>query len=665
MKWLKLAWVLVLVALVACDPGGEGDGPDRGDGGPQPDGGPVAGECSSDADGDGIDDSFEGTEDADGDGVPNFQDDDSDGDDILDEVERGNAGCLTPADSDGDGTYDFLDLDSDGNGIPDADEWTADRDGDGVPDFQDDDNDGDRIPDSIELGDDPANPIDFDGDGLPDYLDPDSDDDTIADAEESTVDTDGDGTPDRHDLDSDEDSISDADEAGDTDLDTFAVDTDADGIADFRDPDSDADGIGDRAEAMNGTDPTNPDSDGDGASDLVETSAGTDPTDGGDNPQANGDFVFVMPFEDTPMPERDTLDFATNIRNADVYFLMDTTGSMGSSITSLQAAIRDDLIPGIQAEISNTHFGIGEFRDYATGTYGSSGDEPYTNFQDITGDIAAAQAATSSYTPRGGFDGPEAHGQAFYAVATGEGLPFPGSSVGPRTDCPAGTHGWPCFRDDAVSIVVMITDIFWHNGPGDAYPYTDITGEPEYADVVAAAIDNNVKMIGIGQGTGGIAHMEQFGRDIGSVDMAGDPFVQTYSGSITSAVVNQVRALASQTPLDISTVFTDDGSDGVDTEEAFLERLEANEAGDSARGCAARMGEDTDGDGFPDIFRDVLPGNRVCFDVIVKENTTVEPTTEPQLFRATVEVIGDGFTPLDERDVFFLVPPEVEITVPI
>ena len=53
----------------------------------------------------------------------------------------------------------------------------------------------------------------------------------------------------------------------------------------------------------------------------------------------------------------------------------------------------------------------------------------------------------------------------------------------------------------------------------------------------------------------------------------------------------------------------------------------------------------------------MLPGNRVCFDVVVKTNVTVEPTEAPQLFRATVEVLGDGFTSLDERDVFFLVPP--------
>ncbi len=29
----------------------------------------------------------------------------------------------------------------------------------------------------------------------------------------------------------------------------------------------------------------------------------------------------------------------------------------------------------------------------------------------------------------------------------------------------------------------------------------------------------------------------------------------------------------------------------------------------------------------------------------------------PQLFRAKVKVYGDGVTQLDERDVFFLVPP--------
>ena len=36
---------------------------------------------------------------------------------------------------------------------------------------------------------------------------------------------------------------------------------------------------------------------------------------------------------------------------------------------------------------------------------------------------------------------------------------------------------------------------------------------------------------------------------------------------------------------------------------------------------------------------------------------TVPATDAPQLFRAKVKVYGDGITQLDERDVFFLVPP--------
>jgi hypothetical protein len=38
-------------------------------------------------------------------------------------------------------------------------------------------------------------------------------------------------------------------------------------------------------------------------------------------------------------------------------------------------------------------------------------------------------------------------------------------------------------------------------------------------------------------------------------------------------------------------------------------------------------------------------------------NTTVMPTASPQLFRAQVDVIGDGVTVLDTRDVYFVVPP--------
>lgn len=612
-----------------------------------------------DMDGDGITDAFEGAADTDGDGTPDAEDDDSDGDGITDADEFGGMTCMDPVDSDGDGTPDFRDTDSDDNGIADAIEGSADGDEDGTPDFRDEDNDGDGLSDVVELAGSPDSPPDFDMDGTADFLDTDSDNDTIADLHEADDDSDMDGTPDRFQLDSDGDGISDAVEAGDGDESTVPVDTDFDLIPDFQDLDSDGDGLSDEEEVLGGTDPTLTDSDMDGASDLVEVAAGTNPNDGADNPRANGDFVFVMNFGQDPEPGRDILDFATDIQVSDVYFLMDTTGSMSGSITALRAALSDSLIPGIRAEIPDTWFGVGEFRDYPITPYGGSSDQPYGHIQDMTNDDAAAQAATGVYTARGGYDGPEAHGQALWAMTTGNGLPS--SSVRPRAGCPADTFGYPCFRNTAVPIVVMITDVTWHNGPGNVNPYTSIAGEPQYADVVSVVNDNNIRFIGIGQGSGGVAHMRQFGTDVGSVDDLGAPFVSTYTGSpaaLTATIIDQIRTLIA-TPIDVSTRFIDDPSDAVDTEMAFLERVEANEAGDPARMCAPRMGEDTDGDGFPDVFRAVPPGERVCFDLVVGTNNTVEPTAEPQLFRATVEVLGDGFTPLDSRDVFFLVPPTI------
>ena len=92
---------------------------------------------------------------------------------------------------------------------------------------------------------------------------------------------------------------------------------------------------------------------------------------------------------------------------------------------------------------------------------------------------------------------------------------------------------------------------------------------------------------------------------------------------------------------------------------AFVDKIEANpSAGDP---CATGLPTEDriGGDGVNDTFPGVPTGTQVCFDVIPKSNTTVEPTDTAQMFRATIVVRGDDVTELDERDIFFLVPPEV------
>ncbi|MAC26968.1 MAG: hypothetical protein CMN31_28360 [Sandaracinus sp.] len=654
--------MLVLALALACSPGGD-DAPDR-DGGPAIDGGDPG--PSRDADGDGIGDDWEGRglgTDTDGDGTPDYLDDDSDGDGIPDSDERGSGGGDTPPqDSDGDGTPNFQDLDADGNGLPDADEGTADADGDGTPDYRDLDNDGDAVLDADEIGD-PSAPADFDGDGLPDFLDTDSDDDTIGDRHEGVptgADTDEDSILDRQDLDSDGDGWSDADEAGDADIGTPPVDTDGDDIPDFRDLDSDADGLSDAAERDLGTARDDPDTDGDGVTDLVETAAcpdgdpscADDATNPDSSPRTRGDFVFFEPYEELPMPERDTLDFATNLQIADVYFLIDTTGSMGGAISNVQSSLSSagGIIEQVQSVIPNVQFGVGEYRDY--------GDPAiYNHQQDISSDVAAAQAAVNRLRASGGGDYAEGGVPAAWSVATGNGVSGSGGYPA-RMGCPAGTFGYPCWREGAVPILVMVADAPFQNGPSGADTYA---GYLTYAEALPDIQAARIRIVGATVGTGAQADLRQMATDTGAVDGSGAPLISTASsGTVSSGIVDQIRTLANQTPIDISVVYEDDPSDAVDSFEAFVDHIEANEAGDPARDCEPRTSTDTDGDGYGDTFEGVTPGNRVCFDIVVKQNDTVMPTAEPQIFRATLRVLGDGFTELDSRDIYFLVPPVIE-----
>jgi len=663
-----LTWVVVgaLAGVVGCAPDkGHTTSRDSGPGGGT-DGGMTD---VRDEDGDGISDAWEGradNTDTDGDGTPDYLDLDSDGDGVPDSAEANvHSPGGEPADSDGDGIYDFRDDDSDGNGILDSVEGGGDLDGDGIVDSSDIDNDGDGLRDSDEIGGDPAAPLDFDGDGVPDFMDLDSDNDLISDLHEMSVDTDMDAVPDRHDLDSDGDGWTDAEEAGDADITTPPVDTDADFIPDFRDPDSDGDGLSDADERTYGTSRTNPDTDGDGVSDLIEISAcpagdttcAMDATDPTSSPRTRGDFVFLEPYMAPPDPLRDTLDFATDIRYADVYFLIDTTGSMGGAITNVRSSLSTPgtgIIDQVRASITDTYFGVGDFRDFGDAWL-------YRNLTDLTPDSAMAQAGVNMLAAGGGGDGPEGDVPSLYAVASG-GMVASSPPIAARTGCPAGTFGWPCFRSGAVPIVVLITDYTFHNGPGGSNPYAGYT---DYPTMLAAVTAARIRVIGVAVGSLPLADLQAIARDSGAVDATGAPLVSTAtSGTVSAGVVDQIRTLASQTQFDITVTYEDDPTDGVDSFAAFVDHIEANTAGDPARGCDPRTATDTDGDGFVDTFPDVTAGERVCFDIVVKQNDTVMPLPTPQIFKATLHVLGDGFTELDTRDVFFLVPPHVEVMGP-
>jgi hypothetical protein len=620
----------------------------------------------TDADGDLISDADEGramSTDTDTDGTPDYLDDDSDGDGIADRDEAGDMDLASrPRDSDRDGTPDFRDTDSDGNGWPDRAEGTRDTDMDGTPDFVDDDNDGDFIIDADEIGPTPATPRDTDRDMSPDINELDSDGDFILDAEENGPDTDRDMMLDRVDPDSDNDGWTDLEEAGDRNLMTPAVDTDRDGIADYRDPDSDGDGLSDRLERTNMTSRTNPDTDGDGVSDLIEVGAGTSPTNPMDSPRTRGNFVFVVPYMMPPMPARDTLQFSTTLRRADVYFLMDTTGSMGGEISNLQAGINSTLIPQIRAMIPEAWMGVGRYDDYPVGSHGSASDRPYRHLTNVTVTDATVRAGVTSLALGSGVDGPESGLQAIFAAVTGSALTWPGGSV------PAAAVGW---RSDAVPIVVNFTDAPFHNGPGNSNPYS-FAGAPDYATVSAALVTRRARVMTVfscdvagAYCDQGRAHAQQLATVTGATE-AGRPLVYDIPGTgtgLSSAIVTGIAALA-RAPLDVSVRGRDlvDMGETVDSMASFVDHLETRTTAAPGRMCTltypTRDYAGIDTDAFPDTFIGVR-GEPVCFDIVAKTNMTVRPTLVPQLFRAQLDVIGNGFTPLDSRIVYFLVPPTV------
>ncbi len=623
-----------------------------------------------DEDGDTISDEDEGcwtNTDTDGDTIPDYLDDDSDNDTIPDQLEAGDRDIWTPpADSDADGIPDFRDLDSDGNGVLDIVEGFGDADGDGMPDFADIDNDGDNLDDVSEIGGNPAAPVDFDGDGIPDYNDLDSDNDTITDQQERPADrdTDGDTVPDRHDLDTDGDTIPDMTEAGDADLHTWPRDTDEDGTPDFRDLDSDGDGLPDRWETENGTDPYNEDTDDDGVPDLVEICAGTDPLDAVFPPDDPG-YFFMIPYEEDPEPEMDTMVFGTQIPAADVFFLVDTSDSMAGELDNLKTDVSTFVLPDVQAIIPDAWFAVGRFEDYPVSPYGDGSDTVFRLMQRMTHVLTDVQSAVLALDWHSGADGPESQVPALYATATGSGF---GSYLPAQTTCPPDTFGYPCFRTGALPIIVLMTDAPFHNGPTGTDLYSSITPTPpDYGDVFTALRSIHAKVITLNSG-GSYAESDcrQVSIDTDTIDVHGSPLSYDVSSSGTGIglqIVEGIEALAHETPIDVTTQVLDDDSDTVDASN-FIDSLTPSTRGGVADphdpGIICEGGlpvDDMDGDTTLDTFVGILPGTAVCFDITPARNRIVPPIESPQVFLAYVNVITSGSALIDTRPVYFCVPP--------
>lgn len=625
-----------------------------------------------DADGDTILDAHDGVTDEDGDGTPNYLDIDSDGDGIEDRFEAGDADPLTlPQDTNADGVHDFLDHDSDTNCVSDwgehneVDGRPGDMDGDGDYDFSDPDNDGDGISDRVEIGT-ACQITDRDGDGAFNYMDVDSDGDGIGDRFESGLnewnetpaDTDGDGTPDYLDLDSDGDGFTDADEAGVDDPTVEPADTDGDGSYDFADIDSDGDGLTDADEAtLHGTDPYDSDTDGDGFSDGGEVSAGVDPLD----PDEGIEGLYLE------VPERTTVEtpfeFELRIQRGDVVFLLDTTCSMRDTLEATTEEFTS-IVSSLQALIPDVEFGVATYDDYAYGSFGSAawGDRPFILKQQVTDNTARVQSTLSSLTTHNGMDLPESTMEALVQAASGIGydqncngaydnaadvLPLIANpydaffgEAGQSYDASnsgGGEIGGMGFRDHALPVIIYATDAAMRD-PDEGYPSPGgCVGDASGQDAIEAVTDIGAYLIGIAsESTAPLEQMEALAvatasrADLDGDGVNDDSLVFHWTGeseafrtTIVDAVDNLVNAIE-------------------------FDRVELVVEGDEW-GFVSEIDPPYYDDIDPEIGVDIL-------DFTLTFRGVVAATTEDQLYKLTLNVVGDGEVLLSTQDIIVQIP---------
>jgi len=530
----------------------------------------------------------------------------------------------------------------------------------------------------------------------------DADADGIADSIEGMGDAAADGTPNSEDTDSDGDGVSDSEERR-TSNPCAPADTDGDRTPDFVDNDSDNDGLTDARERELGTDPTDLDTDGDGVTDLGEVDgSGTDPRDPASR-IPEGDFFVVLPYEGAHEGRR--LRFGTNIAVADVFFLVDMTGSMGDERQNLITGLVDVIIPGIEAEIPDVEFGVAGLDDYPTGGYGSdcevltiSGtgtgprcDTPFYLLREIgpaTRDVGGWSLTASASTcpidtsvrnigriagaPNGrpdlleaveglpchyGADAPESYVPAMWATATGMGLSWPGGSV-PGQVCPSipdevGTRvGYPCFRPGALPIILIFGDNTFHNGPGGSSSSSFVA--PSYDETMAALSGIGARVMGVNSG-GARPEFELVATSTGAVRADGTPLVFDISADgsgLTTAVVAAVRDLVGGTPQDVDTRTENvpGNPDGFDATRFILSIVpfEGYTAGGGTGGYTSKD---------MTTFYGVIPGTTVEFTIDF-HNGVRPPADVAQIFEARIIVVGNGVTDLDARNVYIVVPPE-------
>lgn len=330
-----------------------------------------------------------------------------------------------------------------------------------------------------------------------------------------------------------------------------------------------------------------------------------------------------------------TVAEGAGIAAADIYFLMDTTGSMSGPIGSLRASA-SAVMNGLVADFPEVDlaFGAGDFKDFQSPTQ----FDPYSfrHQVSLTGDVAAVQAGIDQWIANGGDDLPEGHFYAFDQIAENRAPSNDGSS--------AGTIGW---RPDAKRILVVFGDAPAHDPVcsaitsqvnGHAVPY-DITEASATAKLVSAGIT----FIGISTTTGVANGMDGQASNFDYTSACGT------SGIVGPGQASRIAAATGGVHL--INVATADIAAAVEEQVGALVETIANlslvPTGDTAQFVTSV----TPPGGYGPLELD--EEQTLTFDVVFEGN--VPATDVDQVFTGTLDVVADGVV-VAQKQVTITVP---------
>ncbi len=259
----------------------------------------------------------------------------------------------------------------------------------------------------------------------------------------------------------------------------------------------------------------------------------------------------------------------------DIYFLVDTTGSMSSAICGVQAGLVDIAL-GLREAGIDPQFGVGEYRDYPIEPWGQSDDFAYRQQRPMGPLNQDLIRAVNRLTAAGGGDGLESALAALYQSATGA-----GQDVRPKGESNADIqpNQQARFRERAIRVVVNVTDVAFREPERERnYP------GPPWTKVVQTLRAHDILQVGIAAETGGRGALMRMARDTGALTptdvdcnadgrtdlRAGDPLVcnleqpalgvvgEAEAPHLAPAIINMIKAIKDLAPVEHGTTGEDD-----------------------------------------------------------------------------------------------------------